>query len=327
MTALAPRLWHCGWVPLAAAAASGVWLRNAPGGGEVSAFPSPPAVLPTPCCPLQAPCPGSHPGHSVQRSCSTSVPAAPESRYSQDFAHKPPESRPSSRCLRISAALKEGKIKLLVEKNPSYLSRQAEGHVQCPFWVYFQDQAPPTFLLRPPKASLKHRQVAWTGSQTGLQPAQLSTINAAQWVGKAGDCLISLANLLHLQPAASRSSVWASIRSMCYDRSVLLWFLSYLLVALWSVIHTLTKQTATICRQSPGKTDSPFSTMFCIVSGCPAPQRTSNCFRQLVWMTADAVPVSIRQLHQRHTSWKPLISFKLSTFLFSTDIFFNVFKL
>lgn len=69
-------------------------------------------------------------------------------------------------------------------------------------------------------------------------------------------------------------------------------FLSYLLVALWSVIHMLTKQTATICRQSPGKNNGPFSTMFCIVSGCPAPQTMLNCFLHLVWMTVDAVPIS-----------------------------------
>lgn len=46
-----------------------------------------------------------------------------------------------------------------------------EGHMQCPFWVYFQDQAPLGFPLRSPRASLKCRQIAWTGGQNGLESA------------------------------------------------------------------------------------------------------------------------------------------------------------
>lgn len=150
-----------------------------------------------------------------------------------------------------------------------------EGHMQCPFWVYFQEQAPAGFPLGPPRASLKCGQIAWTGGRYGPESAQLSTVNVARQVGKAEGCLPPIptaftTSLVHpgaLSQPSIRPGPWQLRAS-----------LSYLLVA-------LIQQSAAICKQWPGKPLSQFWTMFSLVSGCLAPWMMLNCFFWLVWKT------------------------------------------
>lgn len=136
---------------------TGLRLKSAAAQGKMSAFPSPhPALLPT----------------------VFSGPALPEPRFSQDSAHAIPKQLESSsgfRCLQISTALKAGKVGSLAGLiHPRCRGGRVDNsHMQCPFSAYFQDQAPLGFPLRPPRASLKCRQMH--GQTAKMALSQLSS--------------------------------------------------------------------------------------------------------------------------------------------------------
>lgn len=139
-------------------------------------------------------------------------------------------------------------------------------------------------------------------------------------VGREGRRLpTSLANSPYLQPCTSRSSVSALYQARPMTS---LWFSPFSLLGCFNQADNNNLQAIT--RKTP---QSVLGNVFY----CLRLSRSINDVKLLPpvgvkdrWILWPLAPQL--QLHQRCASWKALISFKPSTF-FSTDIFFNVFKL